>query len=98
MAAKADIIQQIAAHVQKCGGTYAQWYGGVASDPEARLFNDHGVDKGKDAWIYRTCASSEDARAIEEHFFQKGMKGGPGGGDWTTKSVYAYKITNTTRE
>lgn len=98
MATKAEIIQEIAAHVQKCGGTYAEWYGGIAADPEARLFNDHSVDKAKDAWIYRTCASSGEARAIEDYFFQKGMKGGSGGGDSTTKAVYAYKITTTTRE
>jgi hypothetical protein len=98
MATKAEIIQAIAAHVQKCGGNYSQWYSGIAADPEKRLFNDHNVDKAKDAWIYRPCASSEEARTIEDHFVQQGMKGGPGGGDSTTKSVYAYKITNSTSE
>jgi hypothetical protein len=98
MATKQQIIQEIAAHVQKCGGSYSQWYSGIAADAEARLFNDHNVDKQRDAWIYRQCASSSEARDIEDYFVQRGMKGGPGGGDSTTKSVYAYKITNSTRE
>jgi hypothetical protein len=98
MATKAEIIQEIAAHVQKCGGTYSAWYSGIAADAEKRLFNDHNVDKAKDAWIYRRCTTSDEARAAEDYFVQKGMKGGPGGGDSTTKDVYAYKITNLTTE
>ena len=93
-----EIIQEIAAYVQNCGGKYSEWYGGIATDSPKRLFNDHNVDKAKDMWIYRACASSDEARAIEDYFVQRGMKGGPGGGDSTTKSVYAYKITNSTRE
>lgn len=98
MASKAQIIQEIADHVAKNGGSYSAWYCGIASDPQARLFNDHNVDKERGAWIYNTCATSDEARAVEDHFVAKGMKGGPGGGDSTTKAVYAYKITNSTRE
>ena len=98
MATKTEIIQQIVAYVQKQGGSYSQWYSGIASDANKRLFNDHNVDKDKDSWIYRHCASSDEARAVEDYFIQKGMKGGPGGGDLSTKSVYAYKITNSTKE
>ncbi len=92
------IVQEIADHVQKCGGSYFQWYAGVAADGEQRLFNDHHVDRKNDVWIYRRCATSDEARAVEDYFIKRGMKGGPGGGDSTTTTVYAYKITNSTRE
>ena len=98
MANKAQIIQAIADYVQKHGGSYGQWYCGIAADARKRLFNDHNVDEARDAWIYDTCASSDEARAVEDHFVAKGMRGGPGGGDSATKAVYAYKITNSTKE
>jgi hypothetical protein len=98
MATKADIIQDITTYVANCGGNYSQWYVGVAAVPRDRLFTDHSVDEKNGNWIFRTCATSEEARAVEDHFIAKGMKGGPGGGDSTTKAVYAYKITNSTRE
>lgn len=98
MATKAQIAQEIANYVQNCGGSYSQWYCGIAADSRTRLFNDHRVDEGNGSWIYRGCISSDEARAIEDYFIRNGMKGGCGGGDSSTKSVYAYKITPTTRE
>jgi hypothetical protein len=94
MAAAQDIVD----YIGKQGGTYSQWYVGVAADGAQRLFNDHHVDRNKDAWIYSPCATSSEARAVEQHFLKLGMKGGPGGGDSSTKIVYAYRITNSTRE
>lgn len=41
------------------------------------LFNDHRVDERDGNWIYRECVSSYEARAVEDYFVQKGMKGGP---------------------
>jgi hypothetical protein len=35
---------------------------------------------------------------IEELFIARGMDGGVGGGDWTTKYIYAYKKTWSTKE
>lgn len=98
MATKQDIIKAIADYVSEYGGKYSDWYGGVASDPRQRLFNDHSVDEKSGHWIYQGCASSDEARAVEDHFIAEGMKGGPGGGDANTKSVYAYRITSSTRE
>ncbi len=98
MTTKAQIIQDITTHVANCGGAYSQWYIGIAAAPRDRLFSDHSVDEKNGNWIFRTCATSDEAREVEDYFIAKGMKGGPGGGDSTTKSVYAYKITSNTRE
>jgi hypothetical protein len=98
MATNQQIAQEIASHVAACGGAYPGWYIGIAADPQQRLFGDHGVHRVNDSWITRPCASSNDARVIEQYFLGLGMKGGPGGGDHSTSHIYAYAITQTTRE
>jgi len=65
--------------------SYNDWYVGVAADPQKRLFNDHAVNKQLDPWIFDTCSSSWEAREIEQYFIGQGSKGGPGGGDATTR-------------
>jgi hypothetical protein len=69
---------------------------GLCAICQVRLFQDNRLDRTKDAWIYRVCDSSIDARVIEEYLIKMGMKGGPGGGDSTTETVYAYRITQST--
>ena len=84
-------------HISKCGGPYSAWYCGVATDPVARLFTDHNVDKERDAWIHRDCATETAARQVEDYFLKKGCKGAPGGGDSSSRHVYAYKMSSRTR-
>jgi hypothetical protein len=93
-----QIAQEIDDYINKSGGGYSSWYVGIASDPRIRLFNDHNVDEKNDYWIYRACGSDTSARKVEEYFINKGCKGGTGGGDYTTQSVYAYKIGRNTVE
>ena len=95
---KETIISEIKSYVAKNGGSYSGWYVGIASDPKGRLFNDHAVSEKGGAWIYVPCATSKVARESEDYFIGLGMKGGSGGGDDTTKYVYAYKITSSTKE
>ena len=71
-----DIIKDF---INKSGGSYSKWYVGVADNPYARLFNEHGVKEKSDAWICRTASSSEAAREIELYFIEVlGTDGGPG--------------------
>ena len=95
---KKDIIDEIQSYITEWGGGIKKWYVGIAADPEDRLFDDHSVDKKKDAWIYCPASSSKIAREIEEHFLDKGADGGTGGGSKNTKFVYAYKISSRTNE
>lgn len=95
----AKIIKEIDEYIQKEGSPYGRWYVGIASDPQNRLFQDHNVSKENGWWIYQKASSDTDARAIEKFFLeQKGTQGGPGGGDSSTCFVYAYRITDHTRE
>lgn len=96
---KESIKTDIKAYIQKNGGAYSDWYVGIASDTRERLFNEHNVSEKSGSWIYREAEGSSAAREVEEYFINMlGTDGGSGGGDYSTKSVYAYKKTSTTNE
>ena len=96
---KEEAKKHINDYIQNNGGDYANWYVGIASDIEQRLFSDHGVDQKNGHWAWAKCESADVARDVEDYFVNTmGTKGGGGGGDETTKYVYAYKITSSTRE
>jgi len=95
------IVGNIKNHADKEGGGYNNWYCGIASDPNQRLFNDHNVpkEKGKAWWIKENANSEQDARDTEERLLSLGFDGGEGGGDNTTIYVYVYKkIRGITQE
>lgn len=94
----ARVAGEIEQYINDNGGRFPDWYSGIASDPRQRLFVDHNVTENPGFWIYHPCSTDGIAREVEQHFLGKGCKGGPGGGDRTTKYVYAYKITNSTVE
>ncbi len=91
-----SIIQDINNYISQHGGGYSAWYVGIASDPKDRLFNEHNVDQHNGAWIYKDAGSETEARRIEKHFLSLGCDGGTGGGDYSTRYVYAYKKTYST--
>ena len=73
---KQEIISDIDAHIEDCGGAYSSWYVGITEDAERRVFQEHGVVKGKDTYIWRKASSSVVARDVEAHFLDKGCDGG----------------------
>ena len=72
------------------------WYVGIASNVEARLFSDHNVDKQNGLWAHSTADSDSIARAVDADLLAEGLDGGAGGGDDTTKTVYVYVKTSST--
>jgi hypothetical protein len=89
---KRSVIHEIDAYLEGAGGEYGEWYVGIASDAEDRLFGQHNVKEKGDQWIFRHCMSSADACDIESHFvIEMGTDGGTGGGNETTDMVYAYR-------
>ena len=96
---KETVKLEIEKYIQNSGESYSDWYVGIASDPRKRLFNDHNVDEKSGHWIFRECENSSVAREIEEYLINTlGTDGNPGGGDYSTKYVYAYKKTSSTIE
>jgi len=91
------IANEIVGHAEKEGSSKSNWYLGIASNPEDRLFSDHNVSKDNGWWIYRDAETHNSARKIESYLLDTcRFDGGPGGGDYTTKFVYAYRKTHTT--
>lgn len=94
-----QIIKDFNEHLQRSGKRYySDFYVGVSKDAQKRLFEEHHVDKDHSWWIFRTAETSEDARNVEKHFIDLGMRGGTGGGDDTANMIYCYAITSTTTE
>jgi hypothetical protein len=98
MATAQQIIADIEAHIRKSGHAYREWYAGVTSDIEERLFRAHGVSRENHWWIHRETTSSDIARNVEAYLLRQGCQGGGGGGDNSSRWVYAYVITSQTRE
>lgn len=93
------IIAEITNFIASWGGTYSEWYAGIAAIPRQRLFNGHNVNEQTDGWIYREAYDSNSARAVENYLVNTlGMAGDTGGGDSATKFIYAYRKTNQTVE
>lgn len=88
-----QIANDIKNHADSEGSGYGNWYCGITSDPDQRLFTDHNVPRGegKAWWIKRSAGSEQDARDTENHLMQLGFDGDTGGGDNSTIHVYAYK-------
>ena len=94
-----QIVADIIAHINKSGSQYySDWYVGITSDIEQRLFGDHNVPRTNHWFIWRRASSDAEARAAESTMHEKGCKGGGGGGDEDSVFVYAYKITSVTKE
>lgn len=90
-------LADITTYIQNHHPSYSQWYAGIATDPRQRLFSDHNVSENGGTWIYSGAGSENEAREVEKRLLQKGCKGGTGGGV-SPQHVYAYRITNSTRE
>ncbi len=99
MSTAQQVIATIDGHMKKYPGkANSAWYVGIAADPRARLFTDHKVDEKSGIWVFATADTNAIARQVETAYHNAGCKGGPGGGDASTKAVYAYVITSTTVE
>lgn len=76
------IIQEIEDIVSN---EYSKWYIGITEHPTDRK-NDHG---NPPTWRQWNADTESNARSIEKHFLDKGMKGDTGGGT-TPTYVYIY--------
>ena len=93
-----QIIADIQGYIFKHGGAYSNWYVGISNDARKRLFEEHFVRENFDAWIFATADSADEARWIESYFVNDlKTDGGTGGGDYTSKMVYAYKKSSYTK-
>lgn len=92
-----DIIRDFDGHLQKSGRQYYnEFYVGVTTDVEQRLFTSHRVRRDGDWWVYALADTEEIAREVEKHYLEFGMRGKTGGGtgkDGDSWYVYCYGVT-----
>lgn len=67
---------------------YRLWTIGITNNPERRK-EEHGAKENIKFWKTWAADSEADARAIEQYFLDKGMKGGSGGGE-SPNHVYIF--------
>jgi len=81
---KSEIIRFIEERVRKSKvPKYSSWTIGITADPETRK-SQHG---NPGYWLQWEADRESDAREIEKHFLDKGMKGDTGGGQ---RPIYVY--------
>lgn len=96
---ESSVVKDIIAYMQKSDTPLGEWYVGITEDPQARVFEDHGVNKEIDYWIYRECFTANAAWRVKRCFIATyETDGGSGGGDDRSRFVYAYKKESHTRE
>lgn len=94
-----EIANQILKYMTSNPSNYRDWYVGITNDPKTCLFTRHNIKKHPGVWIFKDAGSHSVAREIEKYFLDNhDIKGGPGGGDDTSRFVYAYLITQNTIE
>ena len=91
-----NIEQEIDSLIHKSGSGYREWYVGLAINPRQRLFEGHNVSEKSGMWTYKDAGSEIEARDIEAVFLKRGCKGGSIKKD-SSRHIYAYKMTRTTR-
>lgn len=91
-----EIKQKISSHMRKYGGSYLDWYVGITSDPENRLFNDHRVNKSKNSWVFIQ-TDEETAKNVGEYFVNYIGTDGKSNGAEHPNHVYIYKKTWRTK-
>lgn len=93
-----EAVQAVVDHVDRCGGDYTDWYVGVASEPERTLFEYHLVEP-RGQYMYCRLASFADAQeAAKRCQMQLGTKTGMSFGLRDAIFLYAYRMTNRSRE
>ncbi len=95
---KDAIINAINEYILNTKCKKSDWYVGITSNPEHRLFSEHNVNKNNGQWIYKKATSDSVARAIEKEYINAGCDGGDGGGGSDSVYIYAYlKLQGTNR-
>lgn len=87
-----EIKQKISEHMRKYGGSYLDWYVGITSDTETRLFKKHKVNKNKNSWFFIQ-TDEQIAKNIGHYFINFLGTDGKTNGIEHPNYVYVYKKT-----
>lgn len=93
-----QIKYEFLAYIKEFGGDFEDYYVGIAADPQKALFEEHGLDKDKDPWLYKQALTFYAARTVQNYFLDRlGTDGEPvRRGDEDMDCVYVYKKSERT--
>ncbi len=93
-----QIKHEILAYIKEFGGGFDEYYVGVAADPQAALFETHGVDRDNDPWLYKQALTYQAARTVQRYFLERLNADGapPDEATEDTDCVYVYKKSERT--
>lgn len=63
-----QIKYDLLAYMKEFGGGFHEWYVGVTEDAEQTLFEDHGLDRNQDLWIYRPALTGRATETVLRYF------------------------------
>ncbi len=91
------ISEDFRKYAVQCGGGFADWYIGICENPDFRLFNNHGVDRTNDSWIYAFAVNTEAAKKIAAEFMKTCRATGAEQEQIKGRGVYAYRRNQHTK-
>jgi hypothetical protein len=85
-----QIIHEIETHIATNGGSFQEWYVGVADRPKHTLFTIHRLREHGDAWIARKARDDLQAKDVEEYFRTVLKTRGTAGQATSIDHIYVY--------
>ena len=94
-----QVKYEILAYIKEFGGSFEDYYVGVADDPQRALFEIHGLDRDRDPWLYKQLLTFQAARTVQDYFLGRLKTDGVPvlDGDENCDCVYVYKKSERTR-
>lgn len=90
---------ELLAYIKEFGGSFDDWYVGVAADPVGTMTSEHTVDRDDDIWIYKQALTFQACRTVQQYFIDKlNTDGTPvTAGTADTDCVYMFRKSQRTK-
>ncbi len=62
---------ELLATIKEFGGSFQDWFVGIAADPLSTMTAQHGVDREADIWIYKQALTFHACRTVQDYFLEK---------------------------
>jgi hypothetical protein len=89
---------EIFGQIKEFGSQFDEWYVGISDDPTKALFEEHGVDREADIWLYKQALTFVACQTVQRYFLQNLKTDGieVSSANEDTDCVYLYKKSDRT--
>ena len=87
-----EMLELMNRQIAEEGGSYSDWYCGVAELIDLRLYDEHKIPREKGSWWYtwRECFNADNAMSVQSALLKADCDGLSDSGDKDSIYVYAY--------